>query len=99
MDDVLLVMLKLDGTWMSDYTFSSLDTFGIRIGLHSSYTSLLDMLRGILNQYKPNHSFRISYMVDGCPPPVFIVDDETLKFYLYMKCLQSDVAKLPLCVE
>ncbi|CAH9087547.1 unnamed protein product [Cuscuta epithymum] len=32
-------------------------------------------------------------------PPVFIVDDETLKFYLYMKCLQSDVAKLPLCVE
>ncbi|CAH9054049.1 unnamed protein product, partial [Cuscuta epithymum] len=99
MDATLLVMLKVDGIWDSDYMFNNVHTCGLRVNYTVQYASFIDSLSGILSQYKPNYNFRISYMRDGCPPPITINDQSSLTFYLYIKSLQPDFQKYPLCVE
>ncbi|CAH9075087.1 unnamed protein product [Cuscuta europaea] len=99
MDLVLLVMVKVDGFWDSDYVFTNVHTCGLHVNYGVQYACFVDMLIVILSQYKPNHNFRLSYMRDGFPPPVTINDQSTLTFYLYIKSLQPDFLKYPLCVE
>ncbi|CAH9108486.1 unnamed protein product, partial [Cuscuta europaea] len=99
MDPVLLVMVKVDGFWDSDYVFTNVHTCGLHVNYGVQYACFVDMLTAILSQYKPNHNFRLSYMRDGFPPPVTINDQSTLTFYLYIKSLQLDFLKYPLCVE
>ncbi|CAH9129148.1 unnamed protein product [Cuscuta epithymum] len=99
MDPVLFVMVKVDGFWDSDYVFINVHTCGLHVNYGVQYTSFVDMLTGMFFQYKPNHNFRLSYMRDGFPPPVTINDQSSLTFYLYIKSLQPDFLKYPLCVE
>ncbi|CAH9072317.1 unnamed protein product [Cuscuta europaea] len=99
MDPVLLLMVKVDGTWDNDYNFNCRSTFAMQVLFSANYTAFMEQLSSIFSPYKSNNHFNLSYIVDGCPPPISIHDEETFRFYLYLKSLQTDFQKSPLCVE
>ncbi|CAH9135735.1 unnamed protein product, partial [Cuscuta epithymum] len=99
MDPVILIMLNLDGSWDSDYNFNCNDKFGMHIRYSAKFGEFVSELSSILIKYKSHNHFSLSYMVDQCPPPVCIHDEESFRFFLDLKLLQYDIHKYPLCVE
>ncbi|CAH9058081.1 unnamed protein product [Cuscuta europaea] len=99
MDSVVLIMLSLDGSWDNDYTFTCKDKFGMHIRYSSTFGEFMSQLSSILTSYKSHSHFQLSYMVDQCPPPISIHDEDSFRLFLHLKLLQSDFQKLSLCVE
>ncbi|CAH9074168.1 unnamed protein product [Cuscuta europaea] len=100
MDCIVPVMLKLGGSWTNDYSFNSNLIFAIQVLYSSTYKDFIEQLSSMLSDYynATNH-FKLSYMVDGCPPPVHINDEDTFRFFLNLKVLHTDLSKYPLCLE
>ncbi|CAH9094218.1 unnamed protein product [Cuscuta europaea] len=99
MDVVVFVMLKLDGSWSSDFTFNHTDTYVIHVRSLATYDSFIAMFTEMLLQYRPHHKFILSYFVEGSPHPVKINDESSFRFYLDLKLIEPDPYKFPLCVE
>ncbi|CAH9096997.1 unnamed protein product, partial [Cuscuta epithymum] len=93
------VMIKVHGEWDSNLQFHSLCSIPIDIPLSCSFHDFCNILNGSLGLKYMEEHIRISYVFELCPPPVVINDDASLMFYLQMKFIQSDVNKLPLCIE
>ncbi|CAH9128404.1 unnamed protein product, partial [Cuscuta epithymum] len=99
MDSEILIMLKLNGTWNSALTFTHTDTCFVHVHYLATYSSFIQMFTPVILQYKPDHHFKLSYLVESCPPPVIVNDELTFRFYLQLKCVQPASHKYPLCVE
>ncbi|CAH9055782.1 unnamed protein product [Cuscuta europaea] len=100
MDSIVMIMLKLGGSWTNDYNFNSNLTFAIQVLYSSTYKDFIEQLSSILSDsYNATSELKLSYMVDGCPPPVYINDEASFRFFLNLKVLQTDFSKYPLCVE
>ncbi|CAH9125295.1 unnamed protein product, partial [Cuscuta epithymum] len=104
MDSIVMIMLKLGGSWTNDYSFKSSTVASplvFKCVLYSStYKDFIEQLSSILSDsYNGINHFKLSYMVDGCPPPVYINDEATFCFFLNLKVLQTNFSKYPLCLN
>ncbi|VFQ70063.1 unnamed protein product [Cuscuta campestris] len=45
------------------------------------------------------YDFQFSNLLPFCPPPIFINDDSSFRFYLQLKSFYRDALMLPLCVQ
>ncbi|VFQ59359.1 unnamed protein product [Cuscuta campestris] len=64
-----------------------------------SLKTLMDTVKADISMDWTQNDIRFSYMVALCPPPIVIVDDAELLFYLKLKSHQTDLSYLPLCME
>ncbi|CAH9093960.1 unnamed protein product [Cuscuta europaea] len=99
MDNNILVMVIVDGYWNPDNVFHNKHTIGVSVLFGSSYSDFCDNLIHNIFKGRIDKDFRISYIVESCPPLVFIDDDTSLTFYLTLKTLHPAFSQFPICVE
>ncbi|RAL49764.1 hypothetical protein DM860_002055 [Cuscuta australis] len=99
MDSSIKVLLRVDGSWNNLGNFTSKHDTVIHVHSEASLRTLLDTVKADISMDWTQNDIRFSYMVALCPPPIVIVDDAELLFYLKLKSHQTDLSYLPLCME
>ncbi|RAL42495.1 hypothetical protein DM860_011113 [Cuscuta australis] len=99
MDSHIKVLVRVDGTWDTLGNFSSKYDIIIDVRCETTLNSLMDTVKAHIPMDWSQNDVRFSYIVALCPPPIVILDDAELLFYLRLKSYQNDMSYLPLCME
>ncbi|XP_062109477.1 uncharacterized protein LOC133820932 [Humulus lupulus] len=96
--DSIAVLLQHNGQWDQNKNYINFDVCGIVIRNDCNYNNLIGMICNELKLQLESTLLTIQYQVKDGYPPLKIVDDSQLKFYIELKKKETNITKYPLCL-
>ncbi|XP_062110831.1 uncharacterized protein LOC133822494 [Humulus lupulus] len=96
--DSIAVLLQHNGQWDQNKNYINFDVCGIVIRNDFNYNNLIGMICNELKLQLNSTLLTIQYQVKDGYPPLKIVDDSQLKFYIELKKKETNFTKYPLCL-
>lgn len=94
----LNVFVNYDGRWDNKNSYVDFKMTGILVPMDTTYGKLLELLFKELNMKPSERTIRVQYQVSKGSPPITIVTDSGVSFYLELKKKDPVLTSFPLCI-
>ncbi|PON63673.1 hypothetical protein PanWU01x14_130050 [Parasponia andersonii] len=96
--DSLNVFVNYDGRWDDEGCYVDFKMTGILVSMNTTYHGLLELLFKELKMKPSEHTITVQYQVIKGSPPITIVSDSGVLFYLELKKKDPVLTGFPLCI-
>ncbi|PON37164.1 hypothetical protein TorRG33x02_347980 [Trema orientale] len=96
--DSLNVFVNYDGRWDDEGCYVDFKMTGILVSMNTTYHGLLELLFKELKMKPSEHTITVQYQVVKGSPPITIVSDSGVLFYLELKKKDPVLTGFPLCI-
>ncbi|KAM6553447.1 hypothetical protein CsatB_014209 [Cannabis sativa] len=93
--DSIMCVIKYGGQWKEDKKYEDYIMTGLLIPTNCDLKSLLELVKA---EIKCNTTIEMHYQLCPDSPPMKIISDNSLMFYLQLRKTQNAVSESPLCI-